>query len=165
MQKPTSTLRFLLGRLAAWLLAVAVAYLLATITATQAVIASLQGMGVDIGLGLRLSMTLRDVAGMASMFLPMVAFALLIAFMTAALLCRWLARWRLPLYLLAGAVALVSIHLGLHLAFGITPIAIARSPGGLALQGFAGTAGGFCYLWWLRRQPLELAIDPQPGLR
>ena len=160
MNKPVSTPRFLLGRLVAWLLAVAVAYLLAAITATQAVVASLQGMGVDVGLGLRLSMTLRDVAGMAPMFLPMVAFALLIAFMTTALLCRWLARWRLPLYLLAGAVAMVSIHLGLHAAFGITPIAIARSAGGLALQGLSGAAGAFCYLWMLRRQPLDLTIDP-----
>lgn len=158
MDKPTSTPRFLLGRLMAWLLAVAVAYLLATVTATQAVVASLQGMGVDVGFGLRLSMTLRDVAGMAPMFLPMVAFALLIAFMTAALLCRWLARWRLPLYLLAGAAALVSIHLGLHLAFGITPIAVARSPAGLALQALAGAAGAYCYLWSTRRQPLDLTI-------
>jgi hypothetical protein len=89
------------------------------------------------------------------MFLPMVAFALLIAFMTAALLCRWLARWRLPLYAVAGAAALVTIHLILHLAFGLTPIAIARTAGGLMLQGLAGAAGGVCYFLLIRRQAIE----------
>jgi len=132
------------------MLSVVVAYILASITATQSVIGRLTGMGLDVTLGDRIAMTLRDITGMAGMFLPMVAFALLIAFMTAALLCRWLPRWRLPLYGLAGAVAVACIHLGLHLAFGITPVAIARS--GLLLQALAGAAGGFTYLFLIRRQ-------------
>ena len=112
-----SLVNFLARRLGAWLLAVAVAYVLAAVTATQHVIAQLSKMGIEVNLGERLAMTGQDIVGMASMFLPMVAFALLIAFMTAALLCRWLSRWRLPLYLLAGATAVVCIHLGLNLAF------------------------------------------------
>jgi len=147
------TLFFLAKRLGAWLLAVAIAYVLAVITATQYVIAQLSGMGIDVAFDERLAMTGRDIIGMASMFLPMVAFALLIAFMTAALLCRWLSHWRLPLYLLAGAVAVVCIHLGLNLAFGITPVAIARSSGGLLAQALAGAAGGLTYLYLSRRQP------------
>ena len=123
-----------------------IAYLAASITATQAVISSLGGMGVEVGMADRLAMSLRDIGGMAPMFLPMVAFALLVAFMTAALLARWLRRWRLPLYLLAGATGLVCIHLGLHLAFGITPVAIARSGAGLLVQGIAGGVGGLTYL-------------------
>ena len=146
------TLFFLAKRLGAWLLSVAVTYLLATLTATQSVVSALTRMGLDIPVGKRLTMTLQDIVGMAGMFLPMVAFALLIAFMTAALLCRWLSRWRLPLYLLAGAVAVVCIHLGLNLAFGITPVAIARSTGGLLLQALAGAAGGFAYLLLVQRQ-------------
>jgi len=147
-----SLLHFLARRLGAWLFAVAVAYVLSAATATQYVIAQLSGMGVAVTLGERAAMTVQDIAGMAGMFLPMVAFALLIAFMTAALLCRWLSRWRLPLYGLAGAVAVACIHLGLHLAFGITPVAIARSTGGLLLQALAGAAGGFTYLFLIRRQ-------------
>jgi len=75
--------------------------------------------------------------------------------MTAALLCRWLARWRLPLYAVAGGAALITIHLILHLAFGLTPIAIARTAGGLLLQGLAGATGGVCYLLLIRRQAIE----------
>ena len=144
-------IRFLAGRLAAYLAAVGVAYLLASVTSTWSVVASLTRMGVEVPLSERLSMTLADIAGMAPMFLPMVAFALLIAFMTAALLNRWLHRWQMPLYLLAGATAVVCIHLGLHLAFGITPVAIARTGGGLLVQGVAGAAGGFCYLTLVKR--------------
>ncbi|MCW8873584.1 MAG: hypothetical protein OQK01_13305 [Xanthomonadales bacterium] len=155
MDTRVSTIYFLTRRLGAWLLAVAVAYVLASATATQSVIGSLAGMGVDVQPGVRLQMTLSDIVGMANMFLPMVAFALLMAFMTAALLCRWLARWRLPLYAVAGGAALITIHLILHLAFGLTPIAIARTAGGLLLQGLAGATGGVCYLLLIRRQAIE----------
>lgn len=155
MENRLSTLRFLAGRLAAWLCAVAAAYLLAVIAATQAVVARLQGMGVPVPFGERLAMSLQDLAGMANMFLPMVAFALLVAFMCCALLWRWLGprlpRGRPLLYFAAGAAALVAIHLSLHLAFGITPIAAARSGGGLALQGLAGGAGGLLYPLLARR--------------
>jgi hypothetical protein len=152
MDSRVSTIHFLARRLGAWLLAVATAYILASVTATQSVIGKLNGMGLEVPFADRLAMTLQDILGMANMFLPMVAFALLVAFMTAALLCRWLARWRLALYALAGATALVMIHVTLHLAFGLTPIAIARTGGGLALQGLAGAAGGVCYILLIRRQ-------------
>jgi hypothetical protein len=155
MDTRVSTIYFLARRLGAWLLAVAVAYLLASATATQSVISSLAGMGLDVTVSARVQMTLSDILGMANMFLPMVAFALLMAFMTAALLCRWLARWRLPLYAVAGAAALITIHLILHLAFGLTPIAIARTAGGLLLQGLAGAAGGVCYILLIRHQAIE----------
>lgn len=155
MDTRVSTIYFLTRRLGAWLLAVAVAYLLASVTATQSVINNLSGMGVHVQPGVRMQMTLSDILGMANMFLPMVAFALLMAFMTAALLCRWLARWRLPLYAVAGGVALITIHLTLHLAFGLTPIAIARTAGGLSLQGLAGAAGGVCYILLIKHQAIE----------
>jgi hypothetical protein len=146
MNQNASIPGLLLRRLIIYLLAVGVAYVLAVAAATQAVIASLDGMGIKIGFGEGLSMVAQDLAGMASMFLPMVAFGLLCAFMAAALLCRWLASWRIPLYILAGAAGIVTIHLLLHLAFQITPIAAARTPGGLALQALAGAAGGLAYI-------------------
>ena len=156
-------IRFLTGRLAAYLAAVGIAYLLASVTATWSVIARLTGMGVEVGLADRVAMILNDIAGMAPMFLPMVAFAVLIAFLCAALLNRWLYRWQLPLYVLAGATAVVCIHLALHLAFGITPVAIARTGGGLFLQGIAGGVGGFCYLTLIRRLGSAPGANPPGG--
>ena len=145
--------RFLCIRLAIYLAAVATAYLLASITATQSVIYSLRGLGVEISIGERASMTLQDIGGMAGMFLPMVAFGLLIAFMATALICRYWSQWRLPLYITAGAIALLCIHLALNLAFEITPVAIARTPAGLLVQSIAGAAGGFIYVYLSDRNP------------
>lgn len=139
--------RFLLTRLAIYLAAVAVTYLLASISATQAVVSSLTGMGIDLDFSERTAMTLSDIAGMAGMFAPMIAFGLLVAFMTTALICRYWRKWRTPLYVIAGATAVVCIHLALNLAFGITPIAIARTLPGLMLQAIAGAAGGFTFVY------------------
>lgn len=151
MEKPHATLRFLAGRLLAWLAAVATAYLLASISATQSVVASLQGMGVAVPFSVRLSMTWNDIVGMAGMLLALVAFALLVAFLVTALLRRWVRRGAGLLYFLAGVTALVILHLALHAALGVTPVAIARSPGGLAVQGLAGGVGGLVYLFLVLR--------------
>ena len=137
----------MIRKLTAYLLAIIVAYLLASITATQSVIARLAEMGVDLNFADRLRMTLHDIAGMAGMFLPMIAAGFLAAFMLTAVLCRWLGRRPVALYILAGAVALISIHLTLKLAFVITPVAIARTTGGLLIQGVAGAVGAYLYAY------------------
>lgn len=152
-----SLIRFLGTRLAIYLAAVAVSYLLASVTATQSVVSSLAGMGVTLDMGERIAMTLQDISGMAGMFLPMVAFGLLIAFMVAALICRYRGQWRVPLYVIAGATAMVCIHLALNLAFGITPVAIARTTGGLLLQAVAGAAGGYTYVLLSRKFQLRIS--------
>ena len=149
--------RFLAARRVIYLSAVLVAYLLATVAATQSVISSLAGIGVRMSFPERVSMTLSDIVGMAGMFLPMVAFGLLIAFMTSALICRYRDQWRSPLYIIGGGVALVCIHLALNLAFGITPVAIARTTGGLMIQAIAGAAGGLTYVLLSRSRFARMA--------
>jgi hypothetical protein len=139
--------RFLFIRLAIYLAAVAVTYILASIAATQFVVSSLKSMGIVVSVAERVSMTVSDLAGMAGLFLPMIAFGLLIAFMVTALICKYWSRRRVILYIISGAVALVSIHLALNLAFGITPIAVARTIIGLSTQALAGAAGGLFYVW------------------
>jgi hypothetical protein len=134
-------------KLGIFLSAVMAAYLLAATAATQHVIARLAEMGVYLDWGERVAMTLRDFAGMSGMFLPLIAFGLLVAFLVTALLCIWLHRWRTPLYVLAGFTALVTLHVAMNLAVGLTPVAIARTSGGLLLQGLAGAVGGFVYAW------------------
>jgi len=137
----------MIRKLAAYMIAVIVAYLLASITATQSVVSRLAEMGVDVDLAERLRMTLHDIAGMAGMFLPMVAAGLLAAFLVAALLCYLMGKRPISLYVVAGAVALIAIHLTLRLTFEITPIAIARSTGGLLIQGLAGAIGAYAYAY------------------
>jgi len=142
-----SIIRFLGIRLAIYLAAVVAAYLLASVMATQSVISSLSDMGVDVSFTERAAMTLQDIGGMAGMFLPMIAFGLLIAFMAVGLICHYWNHWRTPLYIIAGAAALVCVHLALNLAFGITPVAIARTVTGLGLQAIAGAFGGYTYIY------------------
>lgn len=150
MKLSADIILFMIRRLGLFLLAVLTTYVLATVASSLAVAASLRGMGVSVPANTAASMIGQDLFGMADMFLPMVAFGLLIAFMTAALIFRILARVRILLYLLAGATAMICMHVLLHLAFGITPVAAARSMPGLALQALAGAAGGVLYsvgLW------------------
>ncbi len=132
-------------RIGSFVLAVAVAYLLAVISASQHVAASLEGMGAEVGFGTRLGMIAHDLGGMATSFLPMIFIGFLVAFAVAALLVRWLPRGRYLLYSIAGAAAIVTIHLALNAAFDITPVAVARSAGGLAVQGLCGAVGGYLY--------------------
>jgi hypothetical protein len=147
-------MRFLITRLGIYLLAVIVGYLLASIIATQSVVSSLAEMGVAVGFSDRMGMTLKDIAGMTSLFLPMIAFAYLAAFLIAAMICRWWATWRTPIYIVAGAAAVIAVHLTLNLAFNVTPFAVARTNSGLLLQGLAGAAGGHLYILLTPRKAL-----------
>jgi hypothetical protein len=144
--KTTSHRWPLLYRFGNYLLAVVIAYLLASTLATQSVVSSLGSMGVDVSLADRLSMTLKDIVGVAPAFLPMIAAGFLAAFLVAWMICHWWPQWRTPLYIIAGASALITIHLTLKLAFGITPIAAGRTTGGLLIQGIAGAVGGWVYI-------------------
>lgn len=148
MNETRSIIRMLARRLGVYLAAIGVAYLLAATSATQHVASSLNSMGLPVSIGTRLNMTVQDLAGMAGMFLPLIAFGFLVAFLVTALLCRWWGRWRIPLYTLAGACALACIHVTLNLAFDITPVAIARSLPGLLVQAAAGAAGGYTYVFF-----------------
>ncbi len=141
----------LLYRLAVYLLAVITAYVLASITATQSVISSLSSMGIDVDLATRLSMTVKDLAGMAGTFLPMIAAGYLVAFLVVGLLLVWRPHWRTPLYIVAGGAALIAIHLTMQLAFSITPVAIGRTVGGLLVQGVAGAVGGYVFSRLMQR--------------
>lgn len=141
-----NTFAMLARKLGIYLTAVMVTYLLASITATQHVVISLRSMNVDIPIGENLAMVLRDLIGMAGMFLPLIAAGLLLAFLVTALLCVWLRRWQGILYPLAGAAAIVAIHVLLNLALGLTPVAIARSAGGVLVQAAAGAVGGWLYI-------------------
>lgn len=138
-------------KLGIYLCAIAVSYVLAVTSATQHVVASLASMGIAVTASERISMTAHDLAGMAAMFVPMIAFGLLVAFLATALIYHLANRWQTALYALAGFCALVCIHVLLNLAFGLTPVAIARSSGGLLIQGLAGAAGGWVYITLNRR--------------
>jgi len=142
----------MLRALAAYVAAVLVTYTLATIAATQHVMARLVDMGVDVSLADRLGTTLHDLAGMTTSYLPILAVGLAIAFPVAAGVARFAPRWRTIGYPLAGGLAVLVIHFTLSQLFNITPVAAARTTLGLTVQALCGALGGWLFFVWPRRQ-------------
>lgn len=144
---------FALG-VGAFLLALAATYVTAAAAATQAVMTSLAGMGVDVSLADRLATTLADQVGMFALFAPLLSIALGIGFAVAALVCHWLPGWRRVGYVTAGFAAVVVMHLLLRAVLDVTPVAAARTIVGLTIQGLAGALGGqvFYLVTTARRQ-------------
>ncbi len=132
--------------LLAYLLAVIATYLLAATAATQHVAGQLARMNAPLDLSQRLSMTAQDWLGMAPSLLPLIAVGLLIAFLVAGALTRRLPTVRVGLFVAAGLVALITLHLAMEISFGLNPIATTRYWPGLLLQGVCGACGGWLFI-------------------
>lgn len=145
----------MLRRLIAFVVAVLLASVLAVAASTQFVLAELAAVGVEFSMADRLAMTGHDILGMGVTYLPIMAVALLIGFVVAALVIRYLLPgWQRVGYTLAGFVAVLAI-LGLMLAvFGLMPIAGARSLSGMLAQGLAGAVAGYLFARLLDAKPV-----------
>jgi len=136
-----------------WVLRVALAFILAVIVATvlgavahtQFVLARLSGLGVDISLGERLSMTLHDIVGMAPLFGAIVGAGFIVAMSAAALVFKLAGTQRTLIYVVAGAVSLGVTLMVMNAVFEITAIAGARSTLGFLAQMAAGAVGGMTF--------------------
>ncbi|TVS17617.1 MAG: hypothetical protein EA417_05755 [Gammaproteobacteria bacterium] len=130
----------------AFLAAVVLSAALAAAASTQFVLAELARLDVAFTLGDRVAMTMHDIVGMASLYLPIFGLGLLIAFSVAALVIRFLLPgWSVLGFTLAGFTAVVAIMGVAMLMFGLMPVAGARSLGGMMTQGMAGAAGGYLF--------------------
>jgi hypothetical protein len=138
--------------LGAYLLCVLSAYVLATLFATQSVISRLQEMGITLSFTEKWNMSLQDLAGLTGIFLPVIALGFLIALVVATLIGRRKPAWLVFLFPLAGAVAVVAVHISLKAMFGITVVAVARSIPGLLTQAAAGAIGGYAFAFLIRRR-------------
>ncbi len=138
--------RIMFRNIGGYLVAVATAYVLASVASTQSVLANLTEMGAPIDLSTRFGAIGHDLLGLTSIYLPIIAFAFLIAWPVTALVVRWLPRLRTVGYMFAGFVAIVAAHLILKQLVEITGIAAARTTFGLIVQGLAGAAGGLIFV-------------------
>ena len=120
-------------------------YLVGSVLMTQVVLANVTGFGVAVDLPSRLSMTLADLGGLSTSYLPLVVIAMVIAMLIATLLGRAIPRRRSVLILLAGLTAPPTLVFVMTLTFGMNPLAGAAGAGGLLLQAVAGLAGGFVF--------------------
>ena len=121
------------------------AYVLAAMLASKSAMDSIVALGLPISISQRIGAFWHDLFGMATSLLPLIVIAYLIAFLVTGLLTRWWPNLRIVLYIAAGALAIVGIHIALNLTFEITPVAAARTTGGLLMQGVAGALGGYLF--------------------
>ncbi|NIP15462.1 MAG: hypothetical protein GWM88_12370 [Pseudomonadales bacterium] len=135
----------------AYVLSVLVAYLLAATAATQAVLAGLEGLGVTITMGERITTTGRDLAGMLPTFGLLIAVGFAIALPIAVAVSRFVPSWRAVGLVAAGAAAVGLIHYGLNSVFETHLIAATRTTVGFLVQVMAGGVGG--YAFYLLRDP------------
>jgi hypothetical protein len=136
----------IIGRvLVAYVIAVLVTYLLGAMAATQSVLASLEGMGVAVSLGERLSTTGRDLLGMFPTYGLIIAVAMAIALPVATGVARFLPGWRAFGLVVAGVLAMTVPHLLMRELLEISPVASTRTIVGLLVQGLAGGLGGYAF--------------------
>ena len=130
-------IRWVLGLIAAAL----ATYVVGTALNSQFVI----GMhDISVSIGDRFNMTLFDISNMVA-YLVIVAIALLIGFLIATILKRFLPNLARVAYPIAGAAA-IAVALGaMYIMFQTIPISGARSTMGFLAQMFAGAIGGWVF--------------------
>ena len=143
----------------AWVMAVLTTVIFAVIFQTQNVVTRLDGIGADVGLWDRLTMTGYDLIHLGSLYGAFIAVALLMAFLAGGLVYRFAKFGRPIVYLVAGAVAMVvMLSLMKEVFFGVPLIAGARSTVGIILQMSAGALGGLVFAW-ASRHKLSPKVD------
>ena len=138
-------LRSVIGFLLALVPAVAVAYALASVLATQVILARIEGMGLPITLRDRLQATGHDLLGLLPTYAPLLLVAFLLAMPVAAWLSRRLRNQGSPLFVLAGFAAVLVLHLLLKQVLGLNGVAAVRDLHGLLSQAVAGAFGGYLF--------------------
>ena len=128
--------------IAAYFPATLMAYLLASTFSTLMIMAGLAEMAMPVSAADVLSAVWFDWLGLLGSYLPLVAVALLIALPVAGQLHRRLGLPRRFMYVLAGFVALIAIHLILEATLGLIGFAAVRTNFGLLMQGAAGGLAG-----------------------
>lgn len=142
--------RFLLG----WVVGALITTALGVLFQTQNVVARLNGLGAEIGLGQRLSMSAYDLFHLGSLYLVFITGGTLVAYLAGLLVHRLVGFGRPVIFAVAGAVAMLVMLVAMKQAFfGVQMIAGARDAGGLGLQMLAGLIGGLGFAWVTRRKP------------
>ena len=136
----------MLKRILAFVAASLGGYTTAVLAYSQLNLSNLTDLGVAIGLGDRFATFAHDLVSMTSMYLPIMAAALLVAFLFATLVLRWVPHLRTTGYVLAGAVGMLALILFFKVLMGTNPIAVTRTVVGIVSQCLAGAVAGIIYV-------------------
>jgi hypothetical protein len=136
----------LLKSIIAFISAVIGGYIFAVLTYSQLNLSRLVDMGVTLSFGDRVTTALHDLLSMGSMYFLIMAVALLVAFLIAGLIVRWVPNLRMLGFVLAGAVGMFAMIMFFKVSMGTNPIAVTRTLVGFASQCLAGALAGFIYV-------------------
>jgi hypothetical protein len=137
--------------LSAFLLAVIVALVWATIVQVQLNFAVLEDLGHRVPFSLRLQSIGMDLLRFGAFYSVIVIPTFLVAFAVAGLLARSLPEWRTVLFVLAGGIGLMA---AIPLVQWASPLALLMYPtrhvSGLALVAAGGLFSGWLFAWMTR---------------
>lgn len=143
------------ARTGTWLAAALITTILGSLFSSLRLLSSLKNMGAPVDGSASISMALYDLQHFGVLYGLFITIALLIAFLTAALVFKAIKSKRIIIYICAGAVAMaVMLWLMQQVFFGVPIVGGARDGLGLALQLFAGAVGGFAFA---KLRPLKIA--------
>ena len=133
-------------RLVGLCLAVVATVVLGVAFQTQNVLARLSGIGAEIGIADRISMTAYDILHLGSLYAIFVTPALLIAILICDLIAKYIKFARPLIYALGGASAMFIMLFAMKIKFfDIHILAGARDAFGIGLQMLAGAIGGIIF--------------------
>ena len=140
------------ARIGAFILALAVAYLIGTATYGQLNLANHVEMGMPVDAAVRWATFWHDFTHMYDLYLILLAIALLIGFSVATLILKWVPQLRTLGYVSSGFVAVFVLDylLGAVLTSGTHPLGVTRTTVGLLSQCLAGAVAG-----WVMVQALD----------
>ena len=136
----------MLKRILAFVAASLGGYTTAVLAYSQLNLSNLTDLGVAVGLGDRFTTFAYDLLSMTSVYLPIMSVALLVAFLFATLVLRWVPQLRAIAYILAGAVGMLALILFFKFSMGTNPIAVTRTVVGIVSQCLAGAVAGIIYV-------------------
>jgi hypothetical protein len=135
--------------------AVAATFLLVSIAGTQLVLADILSFGLAVSLSDRVSATIHDIAGLATMLPLLIGVTFLLAFIIAESGRRILAGKRTYWYMAAGLTSLPAALTLIKTLMGGTVFAAARTGFGMLLFALCGLIGGWLFARLVNRGGTE----------
>ncbi|MFC3712595.1 hypothetical protein ACFOMD_08440 [Sphingoaurantiacus capsulatus] len=132
--------------------AVLATIIIASVIHSHFTIQGLRAVGAEIGPGDAWKLAWGDLIGLAPTLGAVIAIALLVGFLVAAIVLRFVKLPRWVGYAVAGKAAMITALWLMYLNFDITPIGSARTTEGLIALGLAGAIGGLLFTWFTRPQ-------------
>ncbi len=132
--------------------AVLITIIVASFVHSHFTIQGLRAVGAEIGPSDAARLAWGDLIGLAPTLGAVIAIALLIGFIVAAIVLRFVKLPRWVGYAVAGGAAMLTALWLMHLNFDITPIGSARTTAGLTALALAGALGGLLFTWFTRPQ-------------